>query len=196
MNLFEGNYASDWIIADNYWGNTGSNTFFRNRQHYSLNKPSAQWDVVIGAHSWYWNMIGNVLGTAGQEKTYEINACSGFSNTNGPKAIYGLGCSNSVNGGTWDQGVRNTLLRHGNWDSVNNAPVWNGSDDHVLPASMYLTAKPGWWGTAAWPIIGPDVTPMFPNIESTWVAPWGGGTGTTTTPPSTTLPPPTSLKIQ
>ena len=188
MNLFEGNISTDWIIADNFWGNTGNNTFFRNRSHYALNKSIAQMDVIIGAKSWYWNFIGNVLGTPGEETTYQINGGS-FNNTNGPKAVYHLGYNSGPNGGTWDQGVANTLLRHANWDSATNGVVWNGSDDRVLPASMYLTSKPGWWGSAAWPIIGPDVTPMYPNIESTWVAPWGTGTGKI-------LPPPTKLTIQ
>src|SRR2546426_1144751 len=28
---------------------------------------------------------------------------------------------------------------------------------HVLPPSLYLSAKPSWWGTVPWPAIGPDV---------------------------------------
>jgi hypothetical protein len=27
-----------------------------------------------------------------------------------------------------------------------------------LPASLFLTAKPAWFGTTPWPAIGPDVT--------------------------------------
>lgn len=30
--------------------------------------------------------------------------------------------------------------------------------DHVLPNSLYLSSKPSWWGSVAWPPIGPDVT--------------------------------------
>ena len=30
--------------------------------------------------------------------------------------------------------------------------------DHTLPASLYLAARPSWFGAAAWPPIGPDVT--------------------------------------
>jgi len=32
------------------------------------------------------------------------------------------------------------------------------SPSPTLPASLYLAAKPSWWGAVAWPPIGPDVT--------------------------------------
>jgi hypothetical protein len=32
------------------------------------------------------------------------------------------------------------------------------SPSTTLPASLYLAAKPSWWGAVAWPPIGPDVT--------------------------------------
>src|SRR5581483_1404841 len=28
----------------------------------------------------------------------------------------------------------------------------------TLPASLYLSTKPSWWGTMPWPAIGPDIT--------------------------------------
>jgi hypothetical protein len=28
----------------------------------------------------------------------------------------------------------------------------------ALPASLFLAARPSWWGAIAWPAIGPDVT--------------------------------------
>src|SRR5207247_11001311 len=30
--------------------------------------------------------------------------------------------------------------------------------DQILPASLYRSSKPSWWGTMPWPAIGPDVT--------------------------------------
>jgi hypothetical protein len=65
-----------------------------------------------------------------------------------------------------------TLFRWGNYDTVNNAVRFVNSEvpsglslyanpvpaSQTLPASFYLSAKPGWWGTMPWPAIGPDVT--------------------------------------
>ena len=74
--------------------------------------------------------------------------------------------------GDFDPQVNTYLYRWGNYDVVNNAVQWNASEvptgissfsnavpsSQVLPASFYLSAKPGWWGATAWPPIGPDVT--------------------------------------
>lgn len=46
-----------------------------------------------------------------------------------------------------DLKVKATLLRHGNWDSLNNAVIWDANiPDHTIPNSLYLTGKPSWWG--------------------------------------------------
>jgi hypothetical protein len=38
--------------------------------------------------------------------------------------------------------------------------------DHNLPASLYLSAKPSWWGNLAWPPFGPDISPMTNKIPA------------------------------
>jgi hypothetical protein len=35
-----------------------------------------------------------------------------------------------------------------------------------LPASLYLTSKPSWFGTVAWPPIGPDVSGMANELPA------------------------------
>src|SRR5262249_25066222 len=64
------------------------------------------------------------------------------------------------------------LLRWGNYDTVNAASRWQSSEvpsglaqyansvpgSQSLPASFYLSSKPSWFGSVAWPAIGPDVT--------------------------------------
>jgi hypothetical protein len=53
--------------------------------------------------------------------------------------------------------VNTNTLRHGNWDAANNAVVWDSSiADHNLPNSLFLTAKPSWFGNLAWPPFGPE----------------------------------------
>jgi hypothetical protein len=79
-----------------------------------------------------------------------------------------------------DPNVKATLLRHGNFDYVTNSVVWDPSiSDHALPASLYLTSKPSWWGTLPWPSIGPDLNPMVGTIPAK-----ERYLGTDTTPPS------------
>ena len=66
-----------------------------------------------------------------------------------------------------DPKVKDTLLRHGNWDSVTRATVWNQSiADTNMPASLYLAGKPGWWGDLAWPPYGGDLNPMVGTIPA------------------------------
>src|SRR5208337_666265 len=72
-----------------------------------------------------------------------------------------------------DSLVASTLMRWGNYDTVNAATQWNPSEvpsglssyanpvpsNHLLPASFIYTARPVWWpATKAWPPIGPDVS--------------------------------------
>lgn len=56
-----------------------------------------------------------------------------------------------------DMDVPATTIRLGNWNAkdngVNSAEALNGIN---LPASLYRTSKPAWFGTLAWPAFGPD----------------------------------------
>ena len=63
--------------------------------------------------------------------------------------------------------VASTLLRWGNYDYATSQTRWNAAEipagnavpsSQALPASFFLSVKPGWWGTMPWPAIGPDVT--------------------------------------
>jgi hypothetical protein len=71
-----------------------------------------------------------------------------------------------------DPQVAAYLMRWGNYDTVNNGVRFVGSEvpsgvspygnpvpaSQTLPTSFYLSNKPSWWGSVAWPPIGPDVT--------------------------------------
>ena len=82
-----------------------------------------------------------------------------------------------------DTNVLRTIFRGCNWDAVTSSND-NGSNDQTgtrneaseapsgianfpntamadcahVPSSLYLSAKPSWVGTLAWPLIGPDVS--------------------------------------
>jgi len=114
----------------------------------------------------YYNIVGNVLGTTGYETIYEI--IGNFTYT-GSKSIYRLGFidAGDADAAGNDSQVKSTLLRHGNWDSVTNGVVWDPNiADHVIPDSLYLKAKPSWFGTLAFPPYGPDLTPMTGQIPA------------------------------
>ena len=189
MNLFEGNYSdSRLVVADNVWGSSSHNTFFRNRHSLTPNKTGAPWNLSLDKNATYFNVVGNVLGTLGVENIYELQNVT----LTGLKSIYRFGYTSDGDGNTTgnDPRVFATALRHGNWDSYHNSTLWNGSDDRVLPASMYLGGKPAWWGNTAWPAVGPDLSPMYPAAPGAGKGtPWGSSS-------KPGLSAPTSLRVQ
>jgi hypothetical protein len=110
-----------------------------------------------------------ILGFSEQPGTNFSNKCNGQ-----PFTIYN------------DSLVASTLLRWGNYDTVTAAVRWCGNSSNLgwsttcgsasevptgdahypnsvpssttLPASFYLSTKPGFWGSMPWPSVGPDVT--------------------------------------
>jgi hypothetical protein len=127
----------------------------------------------------YYNIVGNVLGTSGYHTNYQVvpsSTSDGGNSSLGDVSIYALGYSG--NEGTIFSGIPNdlltasTLMRWGNYDTVNNAVRWVAGENasaapgypglsspsQTLPASFYLNAQPSWWGSMPWPAIGPDVT--------------------------------------
>ncbi len=80
------------------------------------------------AYNRAFNIVGNVIGQAGYHDTYESYATSPTAGVNGSKvdtSIYSLGWTgNTGNGGcntppVCDAAVRSTLMRWGNYDTVN-----------------------------------------------------------------------------
>jgi hypothetical protein len=72
--------------------------------------------------------------------------------------IYVLGYWNSWSAGAdtdkFDPLELSTLLR------------WRNYDYFSLPASLYLADKPSWFGSVAWPAIGPDVSGMSNKLPA------------------------------
>jgi hypothetical protein len=126
----------------------------------------------------YANNVGNILGTPGFTTTYQTAAP--FS----AYAAWNIGGGNAGVGLPTDPLVGLTMLRWGNWDTVNaatlfctakgtpiaacpeddrgdTAPVYPGlsNPSMIIPASFYFTSQPSWWPTAIpYPPIGPDVS--------------------------------------
>jgi hypothetical protein len=175
-DLFEGNDGLGFT-HDDIHGTAHFATLFRNHFYGDIwnNPPKTDSTATIDVAAWgrFFNIVGNVLGRAGYHNTYEVNLGSSSS------TIFGLGwtrcqngnCKSGINLPT-DANVKTTMMRWGNYDTVNNAvrfvnaevpsslvqyanPVPAGQN---LPASFYLSAKPSWFGATPWPAIGPDIT--------------------------------------
>jgi hypothetical protein len=178
LNLAEGNVINNFE-DDGYYGSSSYNTLFRNR-------ISGQ--VRLKHFSDYYNVVGNVLGDT-WANTYETEVANYWEQGIAP--IYELGFPNIGNASytdtfgptdppdyhalpntldgcqQLDRNVKATILRHGNWDAANKRVGWdNKISDHTIPNSLYLTAKPSWWGELPWPPIGPDRAPTAGQIPA------------------------------
>src|SRR5881296_3183274 len=162
MLLIEGN---DGLGAgtDNIHGTHHFLTFFRNHFHGDPNKTANTATMHLWAYSRFFNIVGNVLGRPGYYTTYETNLSTDDVD------IYSFGQPDS--GASGDSRTRETAMRWGNYDTVSASFRFDAAEvptgltnfansvpaTHVLPPSLYLSAKPSWWGTVPWPAIGPDV---------------------------------------
>lgn len=184
--LWEGNVGIGFA-ADDIHGTSFMLTAFRNR--WSGRDPSgggtkteSTQAVSLMAFNRYFNLVGNVLGTAGYHKSYEWAATSATDpgdSATGDLSVIVLGYSAAE--GTRDTTaspplnndplVKTTLLRWGNWDTVSQMARFAESEipstlplyantvpaSQTLPASFYVSTKPAFWGTGPWPGIGPDI---------------------------------------
>lgn len=160
--LFEGNQAFNYD-ADNTHGNAIAMTIFRNhlvgrREGYAGTVNQRAAGLMFG--SWWHAFIGNVLGEAGRMDGWQY-ADPGDGATRsrndawqGGSAIWRLG----YDPGHWDQvadpKVLATVLRDGNFDYVTSSVRWDRRP-RTLPASLYLTAKPAFFGDEPWPWVDP-----------------------------------------
>ncbi|HXI51254.1 MAG TPA: glycosyl hydrolase family 28-related protein, partial [Candidatus Saccharimonadales bacterium] len=165
MNLWEGNWLykiyTDWIH-----GSASHNTYFRNY--------AAGWQAgnVYGNNAFgaekqntYMNVVGNVFGTLGKSDTYELFRITRY---NTEITIFELGYTSiGSSGPDGDGNVEDTLLRHGNFDYVHRETLWDPNiAERNLPASLYLSARPRWWGSLPWPVIGPDLNPIVSSLPA------------------------------
>lgn len=180
MNLWEGN-VSELFGSDGYFGGSSHGTISRNYfTGYNPNSGSTDNPVRFNRLSYYYNLVGNVLGSTQMNPTKygeTLDGCGGSCN-----AVYRLGYPNIGNAGLTDVTgnavpggmaypdvkVTSTLLRWGNYDYFNRATRFVSGEipsgvpvpgDQVLAKSYYYSSRPAWFPAAvAWPPIGPDVT--------------------------------------
>jgi len=130
--------------------------------------------VDIQAHSDYTNLVGNVLGF--REQSLLTYSQPGYSYTqtgwsyealddfpkNGVVTMWAIGAQ-QAGGWVWVPSTQQTQLREGNWDWVTRTQRWHGiggaagsSTPKGIPNSLYLTAKPAFFGSNPWPWVDPS----------------------------------------
>jgi hypothetical protein len=180
MNLWEGN-VSEMFGSDGYFGGSSHGTILRNYfTGYNPNSGNTDNPVRFNRLSYYYNMVGNVLGSTQMSPAKygeTLDGCGGECS-----AIYRLGYPNIGNAGLTDvtghavpggmtypdAKVASTMLRWGNYDYFHRTARFVSGEipsgvpvpgDQVLTKSYYYAARPAWFPAGvAWPPIGPDVT--------------------------------------
>ncbi len=95
-----------------------------------------------------------MLGRAGQMTgwTYESAAMAGNNANWTDEVIWKLGYDPERWGMFADPRTLSTVIRDGNYDSVTSSVHWHNTPaGFQVPASLYLSAKPGFFGSYPWP---------------------------------------------
>ena len=160
--LFEGNESFNYD-SDNTHGNAIAMTVFRNhlvgrrRSFAGMGNARA---VGLMHGSWWHSFIGNVLGQSGAMGGWLLED-PGDGTYGHPSSQWGsvptvwkLGYDPSHWEQSADPKVRATLVRDGNFDYLSGGVHWDRGA-RALPASLYLSAKPAFFGTLPWPWVDP-----------------------------------------
>jgi hypothetical protein len=201
FELFEGNQAFN-IDGDDTWGGAFSVTYFRNhatgkrRSYQDLDNRRAI-GLMYGHYD--YSFVGNVLGTPGQSPapyggfTYEDFYPWG----DDPVPMWRLGYTPEDWNAQPESRVLNTVHRHANFDYATGSVRWATGYDTTLPDSLYLAARPPFFGNNPWPWVdatGPVKLHVLPArarydgenpvFHTLTVSRTGTGTGTVTSAPA------------
>ena len=158
--LIEGNQAFNFG-QDDRWGNSAYITAFRNHLTGQLRSfPDTGVKRAVGVTQWHWwqSFVGNVLGTPTHPGIGGYESIGG-----GWNDVMWLLCHQAADNVPDGGKCRATQLRDGNFDYVTDQVHWHGIGgsgvangltppaNATLPASMYLPAKPAFFGSNPWP---------------------------------------------
>jgi hypothetical protein len=173
--LFEGNYGFN-MDNDYTHGSSQYITYFRNYstgQRGSWTGPDTN-SRTAGVSSWAKavSFIGNVMGRPGQMSGWRyadsMMGCdaAGSNCVGGVSGQWGGATGNIWQVGydatnQWSQqaeiGALSTVIRDGNYDFLTNRQKWHNTPaGFSIPNSMYLTAKPAFFGSNPWPWTDPS----------------------------------------
>jgi hypothetical protein len=152
-------------------GAAGYITFFRNYASTQFAYPAVFGDTAqqtgdVQALSMCTNCInitavGNVLGPVAGSDPRSAVTLTDYITTGMGNGILCFGDSTSTP-------AFDTAWIHGNYDTVNQAVMWDpGISQHQLPPSFYLAGKPAWWPVGmSWPWTGSDLSPMVDTLPA------------------------------
>jgi hypothetical protein len=152
MNLWEGNNCQQFY-SDFTQGSASYNMLLRNYGSGTRAwHPASGTPYRIGPYSRDFTLVGNVSGRSSW--TGGTSVCNSGSCSSPIAYEFGV----HTDGSYMDSQARSTAVLHGNYDYVTDGvSVWSDTD-HALPASLYYGSKPAFFGSCAWPNIGPDVS--------------------------------------
>lgn len=163
-DLFEGNWATN-LGSDSTHGNSGWHVFFRNYapgMNSTVPRSANVRAVGVDGYNREHSFLGNVLLQPGLTLNGRAPVYESTSRDTLPAAaVYRFGAS-SLGGPLerFDDGTALRLaLRHGNYDSVTNQVIFDPRLPRRLPPSLYLKAKPAFFGDAPWPFVDPEREP-------------------------------------
>lgn len=126
----------------------------------------------------YWHsFVGNVLGTSGRMSGWALEATTIFDD----RAVWMPGwaptaANDDPDPKVKDAGFAGAIIRDGNYDYLTGLQLWHGlggtaSSGHTTPPavsalrdSLYLSAKPSFFGSLTWPWVTPeDGTKLYEN---------------------------------
>lgn len=167
MELLEGNQAFN-AVGESYWGNSVYITLYRNHitgtrrdaSGIGLTDEVLRRIVVLDKHSYYYNLVGNVLGEPdmrlqGAQERFIVEATPETLDDR-TVAIWTLGHSGENLDEPMNPRVAESTLRHGNYDYVSRTVQWAPGLPTELPPSLYLTGKPAFFGDNPWPWVRPE----------------------------------------
>jgi hypothetical protein len=137
MNLWEGNnFLGIW--ADDAWGSSSQETYFRNMLiGWQIGVSNATVPVLLRANDRGFSLIGNVLGQPKyhtQYQTYATSTTAGVGAAQESTSIYTVGwggtgpvCSSGAVTAC-DPLAFTTLMRWGNYDTANGSVQWNAAE--------------------------------------------------------------------
>jgi hypothetical protein len=167
--LFEGNYSFN-ADSDFTHGNAIYLTFFRNwlsGQRRSFKDTGNVRAVGLAYGSWWDSFVGNVLGRSGQMAGWHYtdpamscdasgNNCTGDNSKWTDPAVWRLGYDPVRWGMQPDPKTLSTVIRDGNYDFLTNSQKWHNTPaGFAMPDSLYLKAKPSFFGSNPWPWVDP-----------------------------------------
>jgi hypothetical protein len=164
MNLFEGNVCGK-VGLDSYWGSGSHTVFFRNlitRVNGDVPVTSDLSAVNIEAFNYWMTFVGNIVGSFGCRGPVEQVP---YRNAHNNPVLWKIGYLGAATGNPSDPKVAETLLKTGNWECVTGTVQWT-SPDRTLPDSLYLAAKPVWFGDLPWPPFAPDRSDFRPKHQN------------------------------